>query len=64
MVTCIAAMGGHFLLGEEPLAPVTLAAIAGGTALRLFIGVTALALTMKRLPPRLREPLREALALR
>ena len=64
MATCIAAVGGVFLLGSEPFAAVTIAAFAGGTALRLLVGIVALALTLKRLPPGLREPLREALAFR
>ena len=64
MATCIAAIGGVFLLGPEPLGLVVVAAVFGGSALRLLVGVVAVRLTMSRLPAALREPLREALALR
>lgn len=64
MATCIFVVGGLLLLGREPLAAIAVAALAGGSALRLLVGVIAVTLVMKRLPPALRDPLREALAFR
>ena len=64
MATCIAAVAGVLVLGDEPVAAIAIASVIGGSALRLLLGLTALALTLDHLPPSLSEPLREALALR